>query len=106
MECYSYLRNVQDEMADAQTTLEKRFWKTIDGPFIPFGASMELSVWKHMLKEISFGCVLRAGVDVGQVTPSWLIAEIFKRLTRQVYVKRFRIQEMSVTMLYGCPCAK
>ena len=62
MECYSYLRNVQDEMADAQTTLERNvFWKSIDGPFIPFGASVELSVWKHMLKEISFGCVLRAG---------------------------------------------
>ena len=38
---------------------KKRFWKTIHGPFIPFGASVELSVWKHMLKEISYGCVLR-----------------------------------------------
>ena len=32
VECYSYLRNLQDRTADGQTTFRKSFGKIIDGP--------------------------------------------------------------------------
>ena len=41
MECYCYLRNVQDLLADARTPYERRFGEPILGPVIPFGAMVE-----------------------------------------------------------------
>ena len=38
MECYSYLRNVEDLLADGKTPCERRFGEPFDGPVIPFGA--------------------------------------------------------------------
>ena len=86
---------------------KKRFWKSIDGRFIPFGASVELSVWKHMLKEISFGCVLRAGRRESWSGDSKLAdcRDLQELDAAEIYVKRFKSQEMSVTMLYSCLCA-
>ena len=41
MECYSYLRNVQDLLEDGQTPFEGRFNWPFDGPTIPFGAEVK-----------------------------------------------------------------
>ena len=41
MECYTYLRNVQDLLSDGKTPCERRFWKPFKGPIIPFGAMVE-----------------------------------------------------------------
>ena len=41
MECYCYLRNVQDLLADGKTPYERRFGKSFKGPIIPFGALVE-----------------------------------------------------------------
>ena len=41
MECYCYLRNVQDLMADGKTPYERRFGESFKGPVIPFGAQVE-----------------------------------------------------------------
>ena len=38
MECYGYLRNVQDLLADGKTPYERRFRVPCKGPIIPFGA--------------------------------------------------------------------
>ena len=38
MECYTYLRNIQDLLSDGQTPYEKRFGETFKGPIIPFGS--------------------------------------------------------------------
>ena len=41
MECYTYLRNVQDLLSDGKTPYERRFEKPFKGPIIPFGSLVE-----------------------------------------------------------------
>ena len=41
MECYTYLRNVQDLFSDGKTPYERRFGKPFKGPIIPFGSLVE-----------------------------------------------------------------
>ena len=41
MECYCYLRNIQDLLSDGNRTYEKRFGMSFNGPVIPFGAVAE-----------------------------------------------------------------
>ena len=36
MECYTYLRNVQDLLSEGNTPYERRFGKPFKGPIIPF----------------------------------------------------------------------
>ena len=38
MECYCYLRNVQDLLADERKPYERRFGDSLEGPVILFGA--------------------------------------------------------------------
>ena len=61
-----------------------------------------------MLKEISFGCVLRAGGRERSWSGDSKLADcrdLQDLDAAEDYVKRFKSQEMSVTMLFGCPCA-
>ena len=41
MECFSYLRNVQDLFSDGKTPYERRFGKPFKGRIIPFGSLVE-----------------------------------------------------------------
>ena len=41
MECYTYLRNIQDLMSDGKTPYERRFGQPSKGPIIPFGSLVE-----------------------------------------------------------------
>ena len=41
MECYTYLRNVQDILSDGKTPYERRFGKPFTGPINPFGSLVE-----------------------------------------------------------------
>ena len=41
MECYSYLRNIQDLLSDRKTPYERRFGKPFKGRIIPFGSLVE-----------------------------------------------------------------
>ena len=41
MECYTYLRNVQDLLSDGKTPYERRFEQPFKGPIIPFGSLVE-----------------------------------------------------------------
>ena len=41
MECFSYLRNVQDLLSDEKTAYVKRFGEPFKGPIIPFGSLVE-----------------------------------------------------------------
>ena len=41
MECYCYLRNVQDLLADGKTPNERRFGEAFERRIIPFGAVAE-----------------------------------------------------------------
>ena len=41
MECYCYLRNIQDFLSDGKAPYERRFGMPFDKPVIPFGAMVE-----------------------------------------------------------------
>ena len=41
MECYCYLRNIQDLLSDGKTPYEKRFGTPFNCPVVPFGAMVE-----------------------------------------------------------------
>ena len=41
LECYTYLRNIQDLLSDGKTPFERRFGKPFQGPIIPFGSLVE-----------------------------------------------------------------
>ena len=41
MECFSYLRNIQDLLSDGKTPCARRFGEPLKGPVIPFGAMVE-----------------------------------------------------------------
>ena len=41
MECYCYLRNIQDLLSDGKTPCERRVGMPSNGPVIPFGAMVE-----------------------------------------------------------------
>ena len=41
MECYCYLRNIQDLLSDGKAPFERRFGEPCNGPVIPFGAMVE-----------------------------------------------------------------
>ena len=38
MECYCYLRNIQDQLSDVKTQYVRRFGEPFKGPIIPFGS--------------------------------------------------------------------
>ena len=41
MECYTFLRNIQDLLSDGKTPYERRFGEPFKGPVIPFGSLVE-----------------------------------------------------------------
>ena len=41
IECYTYLRNIQDLLSDGKTPYEKRFGEPLKGPIIPFCSLVE-----------------------------------------------------------------
>ena len=41
MECYCFLRNIQDLLSDGKTPYERRFGVSLNGPIIPFKAVVE-----------------------------------------------------------------
>ena len=43
MECYCYLRNIQDLLSDGKTPYERRFGMPFNGPVIPFGCNGRVS---------------------------------------------------------------
>ena len=55
MECYTYLRNVQNLLSDGKTPYERRFGKPLKGPIIPFGSLVEqyLSLLKTSQESIN-----------------------------------------------------
>ena len=44
MECYTYLRNVTDLLSDGKTPYERRFGKPFEGPIIPFGYWLSITL--------------------------------------------------------------
>ena len=45
MDCYCYLRNIQDLLSNEKTPYDRRFGIPFNGPVIPFGAMVD----KHLM---------------------------------------------------------
>ena len=41
MECFTYLRHIQDLLSDRMTPYERRFGQLVEGPIIPFGSLVD-----------------------------------------------------------------
>ena len=67
MECYCYLRNIQDRLSDGKTSYEKRFGMPFNGSVIPFEAMVEyhpISA-KDLSRLHQFGPTVLPGIFVG-----------------------------------------
>ena len=58
MECYCYLRNIQDLMSDGKTPHERRFGMPFNGPVTPVGALEESRLHQ-------FGAKVLPGIFLG-----------------------------------------
>ena len=69
MECYCYLRNIQDLLSGVKTPYERRFGKPFNGPVIPLGTKVEnhhISA-KDLSRLHQFGPKVLRGVFFGYV---------------------------------------
>ena len=81
MDCYRYLRNIQDPLADGKTPCERRFGVPFNGPVVPLRAKVEYLpyfCWRPVATasmrskspaSIFLGCALHVG-ESGKET-SW-----------------------------------
>ena len=106
MECYTYLRNIQDLLFDGKTPYERRFGKPYKGPIIPFGSLVEYypisaedqsrihQFGKKVLLGLFLGYALYAGgIWKGDV----LIADLEELETMdasEIYSKRLNAKEV------------
>ena len=69
MECYGYLRNIQDLLSDGKTPYERRFGMPFDGPVILFGAMVEYhTISAKVISRLhQFGPKVLPGIFLGYV---------------------------------------
>ena len=77
MECYCYLRNIQDLLADGKTPCERRFGELFKGPVIPFGALVDYHPFstKDQSRFHQFGKKVLPGTFLGY---AWVAVETRK----------------------------
>ena len=68
MECYCYLRHIQDLLADGRTPYETRFGEPFKRPIIPFGSSVEYHPFPRIISQESINlertCSLESSSDM------------------------------------------
>ena len=68
MECYCYLRHIQDLLADGTTPHETRFGEPFKRPIIPFGSSVEYHPFPRIISQESINlermCSLESSSDM------------------------------------------
>ena len=67
MECYCYLRNIQDLLSDGKTPCERRFGMPFNGPVIPFEAMVEYHLslrktYRDYIKMVQKSCQVYSSV--------------------------------------------
>ena len=94
MECFSYLRNIQDLLSDGKTPYERRFGQPFKGPIIPFGSLVESYLFLRRTNQESINlerksylvCFLDAfctWVEFGRVTQWFQTLRSWKRWTHR-----------------------
>ena len=106
MECYTYLRNIEDLFSDGKTPYERRLGKPLKGPIIPFGSLVEYyptsardqsrihQFGKKVLPGLFLGYTLYAGgIWKGDI----LVADIEELEVMdpsEIYSKRLNVKEV------------
>ena len=110
MECYCYLRNVQDLLSDGKTPCERRFGMPFNGPVIPFGAMVEYHPVsaKDLSRLHQFGPKVLPGIFHGYVLYAggiWKgdimvadIEELEEMDASELHVRRLIAKEVSTPM--------
>ena len=106
MECYTYLRNIQDLLSDGKTPYEKRFGEPFKGPIIPFGSLVEYYTIsaKDQSRILQFGKKVLPGLLLGYALYTggiWkgdiMVADIEELETMdasEIYSKRLNAKEV------------
>ena len=68
MECFSYLRNVQDLLCDGKTPYERRFGKPVKGPIIPFGSLIDITLSLRKTSQESINLERKSYLDCSSDT--------------------------------------
>ena len=90
MECYCYLRNVQDFLADGETPYERRFGEPLKGPIIPPGAMVEYhpisirdqSRLHQFGKKVLPGICLGYALVVGEIWKGDILIAVYLKITK------------------------
>ena len=106
MECYTYLRNVQDLLSDGKTPYERRFGEPFKGPIVPFGSLVEYypisakeksrihQFGKKVLPGLFLGYALYAGgIWKGDILVAD-IEELEQMDASEIYLKRLNAKEV------------
>ena len=79
LECYCYLRNIQDLLFDGKTPYERRFGVPFNGPVIPSGGMVEY----HLTSAKDLSRLQQFGKKVFPGTISRLCIERWRNLERK-----------------------
>ena len=113
MECYCYLRNIQDLLSDEKTPHERRFGAPFKGPVIPFGAVVEyhlvsaedLSRLHQFSSKVLPGKFLGRALDAGRIWKGDIlvadIEELEKMDASEIHAKRLNAKEVLTPMRGG-----
>ena len=106
VECYTYLRNIQDHLFDGKSPYERRFGEPCKGPIIPFGSLVEYypisakdqSRIHHFGKKVSPGLFLGHALYAGGIwKDDVLVADLEELETMaasEIYSKRLNAKEV------------
>ena len=107
MECYCYLRNIQDLLSDGKTPYDRRFGMPFSGPVIPFGVTVEyhpISA-KDLSRLHQFGPKVLPGLFLGYASnagriwkgdfPVADIEEVEGMDASEIHARRFNAREVS-----------
>ena len=110
MECYCYLRNIQDLLSDGKTPYEKRFGMPFNGPVVPHGAMVEYHpISANDLSRLhQFGSKVLPGFFLGYVLSAegiWKgdvmvadIEELEEMDASKLHARRLNAKEVSTPM--------
>ena len=106
MECYTYLRNIQDLLSDGKTPYERRFGQPFKGPIIPFGSLVEyypisakdLSRIHQFAKKVLPGLFLGYALYAGWIWKGDIMVADIEELetmdASEIYSKRLNAKEV------------
>ena len=113
MECYTYLRNVQDLLSDGKMPCERRFGKPFKGPIIPFGSLVEYysisakdqSRIHQFGKKVLPGIFLRYALYAGGIWKGDVLVADFEELetmdSSEIYAKKTQCERGDISPKNG-----